>query len=232
MQQCYMVKEYMVSKLIFRTLCTWWSLIPHPFHTVSKCKAKTRRMSFGSVMFAILADNLYIVAAFLDPQHKLKWCKKSEAKCAEVKAIVLDLMRKVDVVAARSKPTHPAGPPRKKRGSLLQYSDDEDGEDEEREGLGIKGCETELQLYIDSPKSHDVLHFWESKKHVFPRLYAITRKIFCVPGTTAGVERLFNISGYIFSNKRMRLTDRNFEDQVFTHCNSDLLGSVGRKRTA
>ena len=137
-------------------------------------------------------------------------------------------MRRVDVIA-RAKPTHPGGPPRKKRASLLQYSDDEDDEDEEREGLEIKGCETELQLDIDSPKSDDVLHFWESKKTVFPRLYAITRKLFCVPATTAGVERLFNVSGYIFSNKRMSLTDRNFEDQVFTHCNSDLLGSVGRK---
>ena len=38
----------------------------------------------------------------------------------------------------------------------------------------------------------------------------------CVYGkttTTAGVERLFSISGFILSNKRM--TDENFKNQVF-----------------
>ena len=80
------------------------------------------------------------------------------------------------------------------------------------------------------PGSANVLRFWDNNRDVFPRLYAITRKIFCVPATTAGVERLFSISGFILSAGRMNLTDQHFEDQVFTHCNSDLLGSVSRKR--
>ena len=177
----------------------------------------------------ILADKLYKVAAFLDPQHKLKWCKKNEAKCAEVKATVLELMQKVDLVT-QTKSSHSDGPRCKKRPSLLDYSDDEDDDDNERCDMEVKGCETELQLYIDSQKSDDVLRFWESKKSVFPRLYAITRQIFSVPATTAGVERLFSIAGYILSCRRLSLIDRNFEDQVFAHCNSDLLANASRKR--
>ena len=110
------------------------------------------------------------------------------------------------------------------------YSDDEDDDDNERCDMEVKGCETELQLYIDSQKSDDVLRFWESKKSVFPRLYAITRQIFSVPATTAGVERLFSIAGYILNCRRLSLIDRNFEDQVFAHCNSDLLANASRKR--
>ena len=52
----------------------------------------------------------------------------------------------------------------------------------------------------------------------------------CVLATTAGVERLFSISGFILSSRRLRLTDKNFEDQVFTHCNANFLGAVCRKR--
>ena len=71
-----------------------------------------------------------------------------------------------------------------------------------------------------------------TSKAVFPRLYAITRKLFCVPATIAGVERLLSISGFILSSKRLRMTDETFKNQVFAHCNSDLLNVAGRKRKA
>ena len=41
--------------------------------------------------------------------------------------------------------------------------------------------------------------------------------------TTAGIERLFSISGFILSSKRLSMIDENFENQVFAHCSSDLL---------
>ena len=80
--------------------------------------------------------------------------------------------------------------------------------------------------------SADVLQFWENNKTVFPGLYAMTRKILCVPSITAGVERLFSISGFVLSNRRLSLTDRNFHDHVFAHCNLDLLDLPVRKRKA
>ena len=55
-------------------------------------------------------------------------------------------------------------------------------------------------------------------------------QIFSVPATTAGVERLFSIAGYILSCRRLSFIDRNFEDQVFARCNSDLLANASRKR--
>ena len=42
----------------------------------------------------------------------------------------------------------------------------------------------------------------------------------CVYGnttTTAGVERLFSISGFILSSRRLSMTDESFKSQVFAH---------------
>ena len=71
---------------------------------------------------------------------------------------------RVDFIATQPKSSHPNGPHRKKRPSLLEYSDDEDEDDVEEEGPSAIGCDTELQLYIDSPKSDSVLRLWETKK--------------------------------------------------------------------
>ena len=56
----------------------------------------------------------------------------------------------------------------------------------------------------------------------FLRLYAIPRKVFCVPATTAGVERLVSIAGFLHDCKRLRLSDANFEKQILAHCNLDI----------
>ena len=61
------------------------------------------------------------------------------------------------------------------------HSVEEDEVDPLQDFPEIQGCETELQLYLESLKTSNLLHFWETNKAVFPRLYAITRKLFCVP---------------------------------------------------
>ena len=48
----------------------------------------------------------------------------------------------------------------------------------------------------------------------------------------AGVERLFSISGFILSSKRLSMTDENFKNQVFAYCSPDLLYICSRKREA
>ena len=151
---------------------------------------------------------------------------------AEIKGSILAIMKDIEILRTTVTPTRSDGPARKKRPSLLAYSDDEDDEVVLQGAPEVKGCETELQFYLEWPKTNNVLQFWESNKTVFPRLYAITRKIFCVPATTAGVERLFSISGFILSSKRLSLNDENFKDQAFVHCKGDLpeLSSDSRKR--
>ena len=53
--------------------------------------------------------------------------------------------------------------------------------------------------------------------------FAFDDRVYGKTTATAGVERLLSISGFIFSSKRLSMTDENFKNQVFAHCNSDLL---------
>ena len=62
--------------------------------------------------------------------------------------------------------------------------------------------------------------------------FAFDDRVYGKTTTTAGVERLFSISGFILSSKRLSMTDENFKNQVFAHCSSDLLYICSRKRKA
>ena len=48
--------------------------------------------------------------------------------------------------------------------------------------------------------------------------------------STAGVERLFSVAGYLNSSKRISLTDDNFEKLLFGHVNFELCDRAARKR--
>ena len=51
----------------------------------------------------------------------------------------------------------------------------------------------------------------------------------CAPGNTAAVGRIFSIAGYILSQRRTRITDDNFQNQLFAKVNSDLPEVPGKK---
>ena len=53
---------------------------------------------------------------------------------------------------------------------------------------------------------------------------------FCVPATTAGVERLFSIAGFLLGCRRLGLSDANFEKHILAHCNLDILAKQMKKR--
>ena len=118
----------------------------------------------------------------------------------------------------------------KKAATLYDYSDEEPDPEDDNLGADVKSIETELQLYLDCNRAGDVLRYWEQQKAVFPRLYTITRKVFCVPATTAGVERLFSIAGFLLGCRRLRLSDANFEKQILAHCNLDIPAKQMKKR--
>ena len=64
---------------------------------------------------------------------------------------------------------------------FLAHSDDEDG----KTAQPAVSVETELQLYLDQKcATSDILAFWEANKALFPRLYALTRKVFCAEKKT------------------------------------------------
>jgi len=54
-----------------------------------------------------------------------------------------------------------------------------------------------------------LLLFWKKYEYLFPALAPLAKKFLGVPASSASVERMFNISGHIFSNKRRRTGERN-----------------------
>jgi hypothetical protein len=47
--------------------------------------------------------------------------------------------------------------------------------------------------------------------------------VWCVPATSAAVERCFSAAGYISSARRNRLSDSLLENMLVARCNRDLL---------
>ena len=88
----------------------------------------------------------------------------------------------------------------------------------------------ELENYLDcETSSSDPMQFWRENQSRFPRLAVIAKQTFCALGRTAAVEKFFSIAGYILSQRRTRITDDNFQNQLFANVKSDLPEVLGKK---
>ena len=94
-----------------------------------------------------------------------------------------------------------------------------------------KSVEAELQSYLDlAPTSDNLLKFWHENRKQFKRLYKVSRQILCAPASQAPVERLFSISGHILSQRRLRTSDKNFENILFANVNFEMFDAELRMR--
>ena len=72
-------------------------------------------------------------------------------------------------------------------------------------------------------QQYDALDFWRENEKTFPILAKLAKKYLSVPASTANVERMFSISGHIFSLKRRKLGSHIFSCLVFLKLNEKLL---------
>ena len=63
------------------------------------------------------------------------------------------------------------------------------------------------------------LNFWKTYERIYPSLAKLAKKYLSVPASSAAVERMFSISGHIFSIKRRRLGIKYFTDLVYLKLN-------------
>ena len=71
-------------------------------------------------------------------------------------------------------------------------------------------------------RANNPLMFFKDKQITFPRLCKIVPQTMCAARSTAAVERVFSVAGYILSPKRMSLSDENFENQLFSNLNRNV----------
>ena len=89
---------------------------------------------------------------------------------------------------------------------------------------------SELENYLDCRDIvDDPLEFCRTHKQSFFRLFEIVKQTLFAPGSTAGIERIFSVAGYILSDRHTRTSDDNFENQLFACVNLDLFESTQRK---
>ena len=65
--------------------------------------------------------------------------------------------------------------------------------------------------------------YWRINSHRFPKLAKLAKEVFSCQASTAGIERCFNISKIIISDRRTRTADDSPEMQMFCNINCDLL---------
>jgi hypothetical protein len=66
------------------------------------------------------------------------------------------------------------------------------------------------------------LEWWKPKLAKFPALEIAVRRLFCIPSTSAPVERVFSAAGNIVNKKRSSLLPENVDMLVFMYKNKDL----------
>jgi hypothetical protein len=86
-------------------------------------------------------------------------------------------------------------------------------------------CEVDMYLNTNTPfsPSDDVLNFWECNKEKYPRLYAITQRLFSIPATNLSSERNFSYTGMTLTDKRSTINPDKVNKLLFIRSNFDLI---------
>ena len=77
----------------------------------------------------------------------------------------------------------------------------------------------EYSRLVSERKFPCTLDFWKTYEKTFPELAILAKKYLSVPASSAAVERMFSISGHIFSVKRRRLGFKYFCELVYLKLN-------------
>ena len=83
-----------------------------------------------------------------------------------------------------------------------------------------------IKQYVDhvATKTYeDPLLFWKYHESQFPELAKLAKKFLGVPASSAAVERMFNVSGHIFTNRRRKTGIELFQNLVFLKLNEQFV---------
>ena len=97
--------------------------------------------------------------------------------------------------------------------------------------MNSDSAQTEQGKYlVNADCVSDPTVFWKTHKEEFPRLFVTAQHIFAVHASTAIVERIFSIAGYILSPRRLRTSHVNFENHLFANLNRNVLRIASSKK--
>ncbi len=81
--------------------------------------------------------------------------------------------------------------------------------------------ELETHLQLDLPKcthsndeNENPLLFWKEREILLPNLSKLAKKIFCIPASSAAVERAFSSAGVVISQRRTNINPSMVNDII------------------
>lgn len=156
----------------------------------------------------------FIVASFLDPRTKhftyvpTNWQNDLKQMCSdEISAMITNLE--------------------------LGEEDSEDDLDDFsalrtlKHGIHLHSGRNEIQRYLDytAPKESgfELLSWWSKHRSDFPNISLIARNILAVPASSSGAERIFSHTKDLATDKRSRITAKNFQMACFINVNKNVV---------
>ena len=204
----------------------------------------TTEASKNRSTYDLYRDDLYLIAPFLDGHFKMKWLKgvhMPEATTAKVtdlvRALVVEaalqlhgsvndscdnlvLSPSVDLDTSDSEMTSSL-PTFKRKRLFSTFSDDGAHLTKKTRSSVIEMIQDEVSLFIKETSDDSRLVF--KKKQLYPYLHRVAVRVFCVPATSAPVERVFSSSGIIMRPHRSRLTKNMLSTLTLLKCNHRLI---------
>ena len=178
---------------------------------------KSLRERFGD----LIKDDLFLLSTFLDSNFGLDYFD-SETKIVvkqKVKNLVLAVVssknnneEKVQSKISNNKAT---------RVEQLRQSNYISHKEVNTE-IEIDDVDKMIDEYVRTVSENKftcTLNFWKTYESIYPSLAKLAKKYLSVPASSAAVERMFSISGHIFSIKRRRLGIKYLTDLVYLKLN-------------
>ncbi len=184
----------------------------------------------GSLMkrFGDLVKNeVFVVSTFLDPNFGLRAFPNDEKANvrARVKALINAVLHIVEKQADSSVRFNPKPAPSRETNYVFYENEVTEDDDDLRltqEDSADKIINDYIRNIRDS-KNICPLKFWLKHELTYPALATLARKYLSVQASSAAVERMFSISGHIFSDKRRRLGKQLFSNLVILKLNENYI---------
>ena len=183
--------------------------------TLLKVAFKTDEPNFG--------DCAFIISAIWDPRIHFGFKDTSHEKFADYQSIASKIIIKLANKLAASPTTSP---------DFCQDSDDTVVVtpsswarclNNRKRAAPVSDLKTQLdQFYCEMTqlRNDDLLTYWKGKATIWPKLANLARYYSCMNVSSAGAERIFNISGYIFNSKRTKMKPVTLSNAVYSKVNS------------
>lgn len=187
--------------------------------TYSNKMVSTLMSSLSRRLAQYKSEDVYQIAAALDPRFKLRWSDTP----VEMESKLLNYARKQNIETDQSN-DHDSSPPAKRskcdNSGLFSFMTPSKERQRHVSGDIVK---MEVSQYLIEPciDGMDPLKYWEQNTDKFPILAKLARTYLTIPATSAPVERLFSIAGKFFRPDRCRLSDSTFQMLMMIKCNGN-----------